>query len=101
MIPSNLHFDSPNPNIPFEQLRLRVAQKLEPWPVNGSTARLAGINSFGFGGTNAHVILDAPPPQRARNIGEPAVDTQASRDLILRLGSCCKLYPTWNPGIAI
>jgi acyl transferase domain-containing protein/pimeloyl-ACP methyl ester carboxylesterase len=59
-IPPNLHFHTPNPYIPFAQLPLRVPQQLEDW-----TARveppLAGISSFGFGGANAHMILEAAP----------------------------------------
>ncbi|MCS6806446.1 MAG: SDR family NAD(P)-dependent oxidoreductase [Blastocatellia bacterium] len=57
MIPPNLHFNTPNPYINFEQLKLRIQDRLEPWPQNGGGPRLAGVNSFGFGGTNAHVLL--------------------------------------------
>ncbi|MFN6571716.1 SDR family NAD(P)-dependent oxidoreductase [Dendronalium sp. ChiSLP03b] len=59
-IPPNLHFQTPNPQIPFEELRLRVATALEPWP-NANELRIAGINSFGFGGTNAHAVLTEVP----------------------------------------
>jgi len=59
-IPPNLHFETPNPDIPFEALKLRVPQTVEQWPDTGAAPRLAGVNSFGFGGTNAHVILGAP-----------------------------------------
>ncbi len=59
-IPPSLHFTKPNPHIDFEKLKLRVPTKLEPFP-NGTGERIAGVNSFGFGGANAHVIL-APPP---------------------------------------
>src|SRR4051812_24725768 len=59
-IPPNLHFTTPNPDIPFDELKLRVAQAVEQWPDTGAAPRLAGVNSFGFGGTNAHVILEAP-----------------------------------------
>lgn len=55
-IPANLHFDNPNPRIPFEELRLRVPVCLEPWP-EGAEPAIAGVNSFGFGGTNAHVVM--------------------------------------------
>ncbi|MDF5718965.1 MAG: SDR family NAD(P)-dependent oxidoreductase [Rhizonema sp. PD37] len=61
-IPPSVHFQTPNPKIPFEELRLRVPTTLEPWP-NGKGLRIAGVNSFGFGGTNAHVVLaEVPPP---------------------------------------
>src|SRR3954470_9181507 len=59
-IPPNLHFETPNPDIPFDELKLRVPRTLEQWPDTGAAPRLAGVNSFGFGGTNAHVILGAP-----------------------------------------
>ncbi len=61
-IPPHLHFHHPNPDIPFEELQLRVPTDLEDWPATDGPA-LAGINSFGFGGTNAHVVLqEAPAP---------------------------------------
>ncbi|MBI4528174.1 MAG: SDR family NAD(P)-dependent oxidoreductase [Deltaproteobacteria bacterium] len=56
MIPPNVHFRKPNPAIPFDSLKLRVPTSLEPWPVKVGPA-IAGVNSFGFGGTNAHVVL--------------------------------------------
>ncbi|MEO7100065.1 MAG: SDR family NAD(P)-dependent oxidoreductase [Luteolibacter sp.] len=59
-IPASLHYDTPNPNIDFDALKLRVAVENEPFPDNG-TIRTAGINSFGFGGANAHVILTESP----------------------------------------
>ena len=59
-IPPSLHFETPSPHIDFDKLKLRVPTTLEPFP-NGTAERLAGVNSFGFGGANAHVILAAPP----------------------------------------
>jgi acyl transferase domain-containing protein/NADPH:quinone reductase-like Zn-dependent oxidoreductase/SAM-dependent methyltransferase/acyl carrier protein len=59
-IPPSLHFETPNPHIDFEKLKLRVPTKLEPFP-DGHRERIVGVNSFGFGGANAHVILAAPP----------------------------------------
>src|SRR4029450_11138738 len=59
-IPPSLHFNAPNPHIDFEKLKLRVPTTVEPLPeTNGEY--LAGVNSFGFGGANAHVILTEPP----------------------------------------
>src|SRR5213596_1863459 len=49
-IPANLHFDEPNPNIDFEKLKLRVNTTLEPLPEVKQGTRMAGVNSFGFGG---------------------------------------------------
>jgi 1-acyl-sn-glycerol-3-phosphate acyltransferase len=63
-IPPSLHFRTANPSIPFEDLQLRVVTAIEPWPTNGTRA-LAGINAFGFGGANAHVVLEEPPPATA------------------------------------
>ncbi len=65
-LPPNLHFHTPNPEIPFAQLPLRVVQKLEPWPeaagAPGTPARrLAGVSGFGFGGSNAHIVLEEAP----------------------------------------
>ncbi len=68
-IPPSLHFLQPNPHIPFETLPLRLANQLEPWPSYGETA-LAGVSSFGFGGTNAHVVLEGAPPSESE--AEPA-----------------------------
>ncbi|MDQ3545328.1 MAG: type I polyketide synthase, partial [Verrucomicrobiota bacterium] len=59
-IPPSLHFKTPSPHIDFEKLKLRVPTVLEPFPeVSGE--RMVGVNSFGFGGANAHVILAEPP----------------------------------------
>ena len=65
-IPPSLHFETPNPHIDFEKLKLRVPTTLEPFP-EGPGERMAGINSFGFGGANAHVILAAPPAHLPAN----------------------------------
>lgn len=71
-IPATLHFRNPNPHIDFEKLRLRVPVALEPFPANGGP-RMAGVNSFGFGGANSHVILAEPPPPRITAL-PPEVD---------------------------
>jgi acyl transferase domain-containing protein/aryl carrier-like protein len=59
LVPS-LHFHTPNPYIPFDQLPLQVQQRLEPWAM-ADPMTIAGVSSFGFGGTNAHVALQAVP----------------------------------------
>ncbi|MGW4773511.1 SDR family NAD(P)-dependent oxidoreductase [Nocardia sp. NPDC004278] len=69
-IPANLHAEQPNPEIPFEELGLRLAQTRQPWP--GEGPRLAGVNSFGFGGSNAHVVLEGPPTAAAQQDSKAA-----------------------------
>ncbi|WP_437594346.1 SDR family NAD(P)-dependent oxidoreductase [Sorangium sp. So ce1000] len=56
-IPPNLHFERPNPYIPFAELRLAVPPRLLDWP-HEDEAAVAGVSSFGFGGTNCHVVLE-------------------------------------------
>lgn len=61
-IPASLHFHEPNPLIPFDKQCLRVQQEHAPWPRAVHPA-LAGVSSFGFGGTNVHVVLEEAPPE--------------------------------------
>jgi acyl transferase domain-containing protein/NADPH:quinone reductase-like Zn-dependent oxidoreductase/SAM-dependent methyltransferase len=60
-IPASLHFETPNPHIPWERLPVRVPTSRMPWKPNGR--RVAGVSSFGFSGTNAHVILAGVPSE--------------------------------------
>jgi polyketide synthase 12 len=66
-VPPSLHFAEPNPAIRFDDWGLRVATEATPWPVGPGGKRLAGVSSFGVGGTNCHVVLSAGPscPQAA------------------------------------
>ncbi|HXM58141.1 MAG TPA: SDR family NAD(P)-dependent oxidoreductase [Candidatus Dormibacteraeota bacterium] len=59
-IPASLHCVEPSPQIQFDELRLDVVRETRPWP---GADGIAGVSSFGFGGTNAHAVLAAPPPQ--------------------------------------
>ncbi len=63
-VPPHLIFTRPNPNIPFEEMGLRLPRELEALPERGRPA-LAAVNSFGFGGANAHAILSEPPREKA------------------------------------
>ncbi|MGI8604885.1 MAG: SDR family NAD(P)-dependent oxidoreductase [Verrucomicrobiales bacterium] len=97
LIPASLHFETPNPNIDFAGLKLRVPTALEPFPETGG-ARMAGVNSFGFGGANTHVILVEPPsrlqpepadghPERAWPLVLSARSEEALRASAWRLGA--------------
>ena len=73
-IPPSLHFHTPNPQIDFARLGLAVAQAPQEYRA-GTEPPIAGVNSFGFGGTNAHTIVQAPPAApRARPDRSPAGD---------------------------
>ena len=57
IVPPSLHCETPNPEIAFNALNLRLVQHAEPI----AAGSYAGVNSFGFGGTNGHAVLAAPP----------------------------------------
>ncbi|MGA2165907.1 MAG: beta-ketoacyl synthase N-terminal-like domain-containing protein, partial [Solirubrobacteraceae bacterium] len=59
-IPASLHFSESGDEIPLDALGLQVQTKLGPWPT-GERLRLAGVSSFGIGGTNCHVVVEEPP----------------------------------------
>lgn len=59
-IPPNPNYRTPNPHIPFSDLRLKVVAEPTDWPDTGLPRR-AGVSSFGFGGTNAHVVVEQAP----------------------------------------
>jgi acyl transferase domain-containing protein/acyl carrier protein len=78
VVPPNLGFENPNPHIQFGDLRLKVAATEQDWPKTEHPRR-AGVSAFGFGGANAHVVLEqspkiaAPTPQIPPD--EPAATT--------------------------
>ncbi|HLO85985.1 MAG TPA: beta-ketoacyl synthase N-terminal-like domain-containing protein [Nostocaceae cyanobacterium] len=59
-IPPQLHFNRLNPHISLDSSTLYIPQQRQPWP-KGVKPRIAGVSSFGFGGTNAHLILSEAP----------------------------------------
>jgi len=60
IIPSHLNFITPSSHIPWDNISIKVPTKNYEWkPINGK--RIAGVSSFGFSGTNAHVILEEVP----------------------------------------
>jgi phthiocerol/phenolphthiocerol synthesis type-I polyketide synthase C len=64
-LPPSLHFVTPNPHIDFAGLNLEVVTRYRPLPPSGRRALAVGVNSFGFGGANAHVLLQQYRPRRA------------------------------------
>ena len=75
LLPPTRNFDAPNPEIDLEGLGLAPQTVREPWPTE---TPLAGVSSFGMGGTNCHLVL-SPPPRRTPETsgqapGEGALD---------------------------
>ncbi len=98
-IPSNLHFQTPNPHIPFDQLRLKVVARQQEWPLV-ERARRAGVSSFGFGGTNAHVVLEqAPTTDNVVRHDDPMVTTLVvSGKTQARIASAAGMLADWMVG---
>jgi len=59
-IPANLHFTRANPHLSLDETPFIVPTEVAAWP-RGSTGRFAGVSGFGFGGTNAHIVLEEAP----------------------------------------
>jgi acyl transferase domain-containing protein/2-polyprenyl-3-methyl-5-hydroxy-6-metoxy-1,4-benzoquinol methylase/acyl carrier protein len=65
LIPPSLHFETPNPKLDLDNSPFYVNTKLSEWKTT-KTPRRAGVNSFGMGGTNAHVILEEAPNKKSK-----------------------------------
>lgn len=68
-LPRSLHFESPNPNIAWQTLPIRVTAAHMSWDT-GQAARIAGVSSFSFSGSNAHVLIEefVPPVTKAEPV---------------------------------
>ncbi|MFT7015331.1 MAG: amino acid adenylation domain-containing protein, partial [Pseudohongiellaceae bacterium] len=84
-IPSHLNFKSPNPHIPWSELNVKVPTCLTPWPK--SARQIAGVSSFGFSGTNAHVIVEAYKESTAPSTSNDAVEKTDGNYYVLPLSA--------------
>jgi len=66
VVPAQQHFVEPNPFIPWDEIPLRVPRRATPWPTSADGLRLGGASSFGFSGTNVHVLLSSAPSYEPR-----------------------------------
>ena len=76
-VPRQIHLTEPNPTIPFEALGLKLPLELLRLPESVDTPLCVGVNSFGYGGTNAHAILRAPPPAAPPAVNDEPVQGEA------------------------
>ncbi|WP_161959117.1 type I polyketide synthase, partial [Bacillus thuringiensis] len=82
-LPASLNFDEPNPHINFCESPLYVIDKLRDWKSNEAPRR-AGISSFGFSGTNCHIVLEEAPQMVQET------ESNDNRDYILTLSGKSK-----------
>jgi len=100
LVPS-LHSATLNPNIDFENSPFKVQQELEEWPAVNQKARLAGISSFGAGGSNAHIIIEEyiTPEIEQYSAAGPALillsakDTSRLKDQVINLKNLVEERP--------
>ncbi|MEU4407092.1 SDR family NAD(P)-dependent oxidoreductase [Streptosporangium sp. NPDC023963] len=71
-LPASLNHETPNPAIPFGELNISVVTSHSPWP-HPDRRLVAGVSSFGMGGTNCHVVVAEAPTTEPAEPGEPGV----------------------------
>lgn len=88
-IPPNMLFNNPNPNIEFENWKIAIPTKTLDWKTSNGIRR-ASINSFGYGGSNAHIILEgytAPSENFGHSLPSERVSMVENRPYLLPLTS--------------
>ncbi|OXI15956.1 hybrid non-ribosomal peptide synthetase/type I polyketide synthase [Burkholderia sp. AU15512] len=100
-VPGTLHFDTPNPLLELDDAAFRLTAEAADWP-DGGTPRRAAVSSFGIGGTNAHVILEAAPPEAdaptaaaAHCLRLSAATPDGLRRAADRLAAAWRRHPEW------
>lgn len=98
VLPATLHVEALNPHIPFDELNLKVATEALPLPAGSPARRLAGVNNFGFGGTNVHVVIGparqasakAKSKSRKATSAETTAAARGDDDVIVLLSAQCR-----------
>ena len=78
-IPANLHLKIPNSEINWDRLPFELPDSMLPWPEQAETPRTAGVSAFGFSGTNAHLVLQAPPIGSTADLAESTSEIELAK----------------------
>jgi phthiocerol/phenolphthiocerol synthesis type-I polyketide synthase E len=88
------NFTEPNPRMSLHQTPFTIGSCAEPWRTDDGRPRIAGLSSFGFGGTNVHLVVEeGPVPRRTASAARPRIvvcsaqSTEAARAYQERLGA--------------
>jgi acyl transferase domain-containing protein/acyl carrier protein len=84
LLPPSLNFETPNPHAPLRELGLEVQTTLGPWPAPDERL-VAGVSSFGLGGSNAHVVVEEWPAPRTEALALGEHDPAALRQAVAAL----------------
>ncbi len=90
IIPQHLHFQEPNPQLDWDQMPVQVTAAKSVWPTRPDHPPRAGLNSFGWSGTNAHVVVEG--------FGESGRDSNSHSHLQLPAGPAFPVVPSL-PGL--
>ncbi|MCP4990324.1 MAG: SDR family NAD(P)-dependent oxidoreductase [Colwellia sp.] len=102
-IPPSLHYESPNPQIDFENSPFFVNTCLSDWGTNG-TMRRAGVSSFGIGGTNAHIVLEEAPtvsPELKKNSNNILILSANTETALKKLSSDMSEFLKKNNNVSL
>lgn len=102
-IPPSLNFEQTSSDIDLAASPFFVNTSLRDWPVGDAGPRRAGVNSFGLGGTNAHVVLEEAPRSQTGRAGRAwkllplaARSQGALKAMALRLADCLREHPEFD-----
>ncbi len=82
-IPPHLHLKEPNPHVDWDKLPIKIPTSLMSWSDEGKP-RIAGVSSFGMGGTNAHILLEEAPREGNRHTSTALSDQGNRQDELKR-----------------
>ncbi|AMV36069.1 type I polyketide synthase [Planctomyces sp. SH-PL62] len=102
VLPPTLHCERPNPKLELERTPFYLCSETRPWIQGGPEPRRAGVNAFGFGGINAHAVLEEhiPDPARPRRRAG-SDDTPGAASSEPNAGDLSDHLPDWDSEVCI